>query len=81
MDEIRLIILKIFGAALNSDEIDDVYNWYQENKSRLTNANKLRAELGQFVYSKNKGKKLMFFEEDTSNLDYLLLILDQGKKK
>lgn len=81
LSDIQLAILKSFGVQLSQSEIEEVHNWFEVNKESISDSKKLRSELSHFVYSKNKGKLIELFEEDTSNLDYLLLLLNQGKKK
>lgn len=78
MDDIRLLLVKTFGIALSDEEVNDVLKWYTENS--ITSEEDLRKKLTKYLFEKYKGRTLMFFEEDTSNLQYLLkLIKDKTK--
>lgn len=82
MNDLQSIILKSFGLVLSAQEIDDLHDWYLKNKNTIGNSKDLKIQLESYLSSKYKGRQRIFYEEDTSNLDYLLVVLlDQGKKK
>lgn len=80
MNELRTIIFKVFGMTLNDEQITEVLKWYEKNYESINSSKILRSELGKFLFSIYKGKKIALFEEDTSNLEYLLMLLKKNIK-
>lgn len=78
MEELQLIIAKTFGVALNPSEMKQLIEWYTENQ--VTSKNELREVLTKYLFENFNGRPRRLFEEDTSNLEYLLALLNQKNK-
>lgn len=73
-------IFKRYGYKLTESEYHKVINWYQANDGTFENNNDADKRLRKFLADAFPGKKLFLFEEDTSNISYLLTLLDKSAK-
>ena len=75
MDKIATYIFKKYGYLLTSQELQVVINWYNANKSTLTTEATLDAKLRAFLAQAFPNHEKHLFAEDTSNMNYLLMML------
>lgn len=80
MEEIILYVYKKYGISLNVSECEDFINWFKSNSKTLTNESILDQEAKMYLYNKYKGRPIHLFEEDLSNLNYLLSLLKKEIK-
>lgn len=73
-------IFKRYGYKLNDAEYDKVVEWYAQNQTTIKDADDADKQLQAFLATAFPGKKLFLFEEDTSNISYLLMLLDKSAK-
>ena len=73
-------IFKRYGYRLSENERNKVVEWYAKNKATIIDADDADKKLRAFLATAFPGKKLQLFEEDTSNISYLLMLLDKTVK-
>lgn len=79
MKDIALYILKKYGYELNANELDIIVQWYERNKNTFKDEKDFDLKIRAFLVEKFPNKELHLFEEDTSNMNYLLSMLKNRK--
>lgn|GEM_PF-1437058 len=73
-------IFKRYGYKLTESEYNKVIEWYKQNHSTFKDNSDADRKLQVFLATEFPGKKTFLFEEDTSNISYLLMLLDKSAK-
>ncbi|MBB6698243.1 hypothetical protein [Clostridium algidicarnis] len=81
MENIILYIYKKYGYQLNINEVNIVIDWYNKDKDILINEEILDESLTKFLYKAFPNKILHINDEDTSNMNYLLILLKDTSRK
>ena len=79
-DNLKDFLFRKYGLVLSDKELEEILVWFRENEESIDkdNVNGLLLEHIQRVYP---NKKIRFLEDDSSNLDYLLLLLKKTTRK
>ena len=79
-DNLKDFLFRKYGLVLSDTELAEILVWFRENEESLDkdNVDGLLLEHIQEIYPE---KKISFFEDDSSNLNYLLLLLKKTTKK
>ncbi|KYQ01868.1 hypothetical protein OWP15_11590 [Bacillus paranthracis] len=80
MKEVIEYILKKYGLLLSELEANEFINWYHSKKSSIETEKEMDIEAKKYLYTKYSDRSLHLFEEDLSNMEYLLLLLKQHTK-
>lgn len=75
MNEIASYILKKYGYKLTEAELNTVIQWYENNKRTIVTEDVLDSKLRTFLISTFPNKVITLYDEDTSNMSYLLSLL------
>lgn len=81
MQEIKLYILKRYGILLTDEQIKQVITWYNKNVNNLSNGTVLDVELRMFLMKEFKGTLKHVFNQDNSNVEYLLTLLKSNSSE
>lgn len=81
MEDIILYVLKKYGFKLSVNEAEDLLNWYEKNKEELTTEEETDKAVKRYLHDKYKGRPIHLFEEDLSNMKYLLSLLKEKTKE
>lgn len=81
MDNIALYILKKYGYKLSQTELNKVILWYEDNEDDFEDEKDLDLKLRDYLHKEFPDKTLYLYEEDTSNMNYLLSLLKNRKNK
>lgn len=81
MNEIKGYILKKYGLLLSDVELQEYIDWLELNHSACQSEADIDKITKNYLYSKYEGRELHLYEEDTSNMLYLLQLLKSKGKK
>lgn len=81
MQDLVLYVYKKYGLLLSKVEIEELIEWYNDNKEVLVSEDVADKETRRYLYEKYKGRKIQLHEEDLSNMKYLLSILKEKSKE
>lgn len=82
MGDLALYIFKKYGLKLSKEELEEVVKWFEDNSDILVNEEITDKKSREYLYSRFKGRPIYAFEEDLSNMKYLLsLMKDSSKSK
>lgn len=81
MEEVILYILKKYGLLLSESEVKDLLKWFEQNRDTLFSEDDIDLEVKKYLYNKYKGRPLHFYDEDLSNMKYLLSLLKKQTEK
>lgn len=75
-----LYVYKKYGLKLSTAELDDLLEWYDNNKELLSDEAIVDKETRKYLYEKYKGRRIHLREEDLSNMKHLLALLKEKTK-
>lgn len=81
MRDIIEYIFKKYGLLLSASEANDFITWYNSKKSCIETEKDMDIEAKKYLYTKYRGRSQRLFEEDLSNMEYLLSLLKQQTKE
>ena len=79
-DTLEDFLVHKYGLTFSKAEIEEIYKWYRENESSLDEDNVDRLFLA-YVRKTYPSKRIKLLEDDSSNLNYLLLLLKKNSGK
>ena len=79
-DNLKDFLLRKYGLQLSDAEIEEIIQWFKENESRI-NEDNVDGLLLEHVQKTYPDKRIRFYEDDSSNLNYLLMLLKKNAGK
>lgn len=79
-DNLKDFLFRKYGLVLSDSEIEEILVWFRENEESLDKDN-VDGLLLEHIHKVYPNKKIRLYEDDSSNLNYLLLLLKKTTKK
>ncbi len=77
--EILEAISKNYHVSLTSEQYEDFIDWYAKNYDNFTSENDIK--IRKYLAKYNNGQIKLLMESDTSNISYMLSLLNERAKK